>query len=107
MIENDEVNEDEYIIGTVILAQDIKLARQRRRIAHLEAAILQLRESAVELLAELLSCVPLSAKALFVSEAVLLLASADGSSGRRPPPWVWLWLRCLSLFFPLQNPFCE
>ena len=47
MIENDEVNEDEYIIGTVILAQDIKLARQRRRIAQLEAANFQLRESAV------------------------------------------------------------
>ena len=40
-------NEDEYIIGTVILAQDVKLARQRHRIAQLEAAILQLRESAV------------------------------------------------------------
>ena len=46
MIENNESG-DEYIIGTVILAQDIKLARQRRRIAQLEAAILQLRESAV------------------------------------------------------------
>ena len=49
MIENDEFNEDEYIISTVILAQEIKLARQRRRIAQLEAcaAILQLCESAV------------------------------------------------------------
>ena len=46
MIENNESG-DEYIIGTVILAQDIKLARQRRRIAQLEAAILQLRENAV------------------------------------------------------------
>ena len=46
MIENNESG-DEYIIGTVILAQDKKLARQRRRIAQLEAAILQLRENAV------------------------------------------------------------
>ena len=46
MIENNESG-DEYIIGTVILAQEIKLARQRRRIAQLEAAILQLRENAV------------------------------------------------------------
>ena len=46
MIENNESG-DECIIGTVILAQEIKLARQRRRIAQLEAAILQLRENAV------------------------------------------------------------
>ena len=46
MIENNESG-DEYIIATVILAQEIKLARQRRRIAQLEAAILQLRENAV------------------------------------------------------------
>ena len=48
MIENNESG-DGYIIGTVILAQEIKLARQRRRIAQLEAcaAILQLCESAV------------------------------------------------------------
>ena len=35
------------MVGTVILAQEIKLARQRRRIAKLESALLQLRESAV------------------------------------------------------------
>ena len=46
MIENNESG-DEYIIGTVILAQEIKLARQRRRIAQLEAANFQLRERAV------------------------------------------------------------
>ena len=47
MIENDEFNEDEYIIGTVILAQEIKLAKQRRRTLQIETAKLQMRESAV------------------------------------------------------------
>ena len=33
--------------NAVILAQEIKLAKQRRRVAKLESALLQLRENAV------------------------------------------------------------
>ena len=38
---------EEYMIATVLLAQEIKVMRQRRRIAQLETAITKLRESAV------------------------------------------------------------
>ena len=37
----------EHMIGTVLLCQEIKITRQRRRIAQLEAAITGLRENAV------------------------------------------------------------
>jgi hypothetical protein len=47
MIENNEGDQDEYMVATVILSQEIKVARQRRRIAKLESALLQLRESTV------------------------------------------------------------
>ena len=47
MIDNQEADEDEYMVATVLLAQEIKLARQRRRIAQLEAALLQLKNDAV------------------------------------------------------------
>ena len=47
MIENEEADEEEYMIATVLLAQEIKVMRQRRRIAQLETAITKLRESAV------------------------------------------------------------
>ena len=47
MIENEEADEEEYMIATVLLSQEIKVARQRRRIAQLETAITKLRESAV------------------------------------------------------------
>ena len=47
MIDNQEADEDEYMIATVLLAQEIKVMRQRRRIAQLETAITKLRESAV------------------------------------------------------------
>ena len=47
MIDNQEADEDEYMVATVMLAQEIKLARQRRRIAQLEAALLQLKNDAV------------------------------------------------------------
>ena len=47
MIENNEADQDEYMVATVILSQEIKVARQRRRIAKLESALLQLRESTV------------------------------------------------------------
>ena len=47
MIEKDEADEEEYMIATVLLAQEIKVVRQRRRIAQLEATITKLRESAV------------------------------------------------------------
>ena len=35
------------MVATVILLQEIKVQRQRRRIAKLESALLQLRESTV------------------------------------------------------------
>ena len=47
MIENEEADNDEYMIATVLLSQEIKLARQRRRIAQLETAITKLRENVV------------------------------------------------------------
>ena len=47
MIENNEADQDEYMVATVILSQEIKVQRQRRRIAKLESALLQLRESTV------------------------------------------------------------
>ena len=47
MIENNEMDQDEYMVACVILSQEIKVARQRRRIAKLESALLQLRESTV------------------------------------------------------------
>ena len=47
MMDNQEADEDEYMVATVLLAQEIKLARQRRRIAQLEAALLQLKNDAV------------------------------------------------------------
>ena len=47
MIENNEADNDEYMVATVLLSQEIKLARQRRRIAQLESAILQLKENTV------------------------------------------------------------
>ena len=47
MMDNQEADEDEYMVATVMLAQEIKLARQRRRIAQLEAALLQLKNDAV------------------------------------------------------------
>ena len=47
MIEKDEADEDEYMIATVLLAQEIKVVRQRRRIAQLETAITKLRENVV------------------------------------------------------------
>ena len=47
MIENNEGDQDEYMVACVILSQEIKVQRQRRRIAKLESALLQLRESTV------------------------------------------------------------
>ena len=47
MMDNQEADEDEYMVATVMLAQEIKLARQRSRIAQLEAALLQLKNDAV------------------------------------------------------------
>ena len=47
MMDNQEADEDEYMVATVLLAQEIKLARQRSRIAQLEAALLQLKNDAV------------------------------------------------------------
>ena len=47
MIENEEADEEEYMIATVLLAQEIKVMRQRRRIAQLETAITKLRENVV------------------------------------------------------------
>ena len=47
MIENNEGDQHEYMVATVILSQEIKVQRQHRRIAKLESALLQLRESTV------------------------------------------------------------
>ena len=44
---NEEADNDEYMIATVLLSQEIKLARQRRRMKKLESALLQLKESTV------------------------------------------------------------